>query len=77
VPGAKLLEIMMTLHAELFGEEGPAEEVASISPAGRDWAYYEMFREFNSERSFLDFARTLQSKPHRGSYGAEGIAKAG
>ena len=57
----------MTLHAKVFGDE--KTESAAPAAQGQE-SYYELFRTFNSEGAFFDFARTLREQVYRPPAGA-------
>jgi len=57
----------MTLHAKIFGDE----KTVSAPPVTESHASYcELFRAFNSEARFFDFARTLREQAYRPPAGA-------
>jgi hypothetical protein len=57
----------MTLHAKIFGDE--RTESSAPATQGQE-SYYELFRTFNSEGAFFDFARTLREQVYRPTAGA-------
>ena len=57
----------MSLHAKVFGDE---KTVNPAPPAQGHESYYELFRTFNSEGAFFDFARTLRERVYRPPAGA-------